>query len=107
MTITVEDLELDVTIGILDFERNSKQKVIVETKINYNYTEKSFVNYIDVIRIIETLLKTKDYHLLEDAILDIGENILSKYPQIVSLYLKISKPDIVKNGVVGVSKVWN
>jgi dihydroneopterin aldolase len=107
MTIEIEALELDVTIGILDFERKSKQKVIVETKINYNYTEDFFVNYVDIIGIIENLLKTNNYYLLEEAILDIGENLLSRYPKIVSLYLKISKPDIVKNGVVSVSKVWN
>jgi len=107
MRIEIEQLEFDVTIGILDFERNSKQKVIVETKINYNYTNNNFIDYIDIIGIIENLLKREKYYLLEDAILDIGENILSKYPKIVSLYLKISKPDIVKNGVVGISKLWN
>ena len=107
MTILIEKLELDVTIGILDFERNSKQKVIVETKINYNYAKDYFIDYTQIISLIENLLETKKYYLLEEAILDIGENILSKYPQIVSLYLKISKPDIVKNGVVGISKLWN
>jgi len=107
MTILIEDLELEVIIGILDFERKSKQKVIIETKINYNYTEDYFIDYVEVISIIENLLKTKKYYLLEEAILDIGENILSTYPKIVSLYLKISKLDIVKNGVVGISKSWN
>jgi len=107
MTILIENLELDVIIGILDFERNSKQKVIVETKINYNYANNYFIDYTEVVSLIENLLEGRKYYLLEEAILDIGENILSKYPQIVSLYLKISKPDIVKNGVVGVSKLWN
>jgi len=107
MRILIENLELDVIIGILDFERKSKQKVIIEIKIDYNYSRDYFIDYVEVISIIENLLKTKKYYLLEEAILDIGENILTNYSQIVSLYLKISKPDIVKNGVVGISKLWN
>ncbi|SFV61973.1 Dihydroneopterin aldolase [hydrothermal vent metagenome] len=107
MTIYIEKLTLDVIIGILDFERTSKQTVIVETKINYNYTENQFINYAIVINQIEHLLKEKQYKLLEEALEDIGSYILEAYPQIISLYLKILKPNIIKNASVAVSKVWN
>jgi dihydroneopterin aldolase len=105
--ILIEDLELDIIIGILDFERKNRQKVVVNVKIEYQYKKESFIDYVDIINIIETLLLKNRYYLLEDAILEIGDNILDRYLNIKSLYLKIVKPDIIKNGTVGVSKLWN
>jgi len=99
-------LETDIIIGILDFERISKQTVIVETKINYNYTEESFIDYSIILNRIETLLIEKKYRLIEEAIDEIGKTILRDYPQIVSLYLKISKPNIIPNASVALSKKW-
>jgi len=106
MTIHIERLTLNVIIGILDFERTSKQKVIVETKINYNYTEEQFIDYTSVINIIENSLKEQRYRLLEDALNSIGAKIINDFPQIVSLYIKISKPDIITNASVALSKEW-
>jgi len=106
MTIHIENLTIDTIIGILDFERTSKQTVIVETKINYNYTENCFIDYATVINQIENLLIKKEYKLIEDAIEDIGNSILRDYPQINSLYLKISKPNIIPNASVAISKTW-
>jgi len=100
MTIEIEALTIDTVIGILDFERTLKQTVIVETKINYNYTKESFIDYSYIIKKIETLLKKREYGLLEEAVDDIGSSIISDYPQINSLYLRISKPNIIKNATV-------
>ena len=107
MTIHIEELTLDTIIGILDFERNSKQKVIIETKINYNYSNNHFINYAMVIEDIETCLYQKEYTLLEEALSDISNVLLNKYVQIEYLYLKISKPNIIKNAVVSLSDAWN
>jgi dihydroneopterin aldolase len=107
MTIHIEELRLDTIIGILDFERTSKQKVVVETKINYFYTKEKFIDYSIVINMIETLLKEKKYGLVESALDDIGERLLKSFPEIVSLFIKISKPDIIKNASVALSKSWS
>jgi dihydroneopterin aldolase len=106
MTIHIEELTVDVIIGILDFERTSKQKVIVEAKINYTYTEKQFIDYTIIIKIVENMLKEKKYRLLEEALNDIGDNIIVNFPQIISLYIKISKPNIITNASVALSKEW-
>ena len=106
MTIHIERLTLDVIIGILDFERTSKQKVVVETKINYNYTKEKFIDYTSVINIIENLLKKEKYRLLEDALNEIGGKIIDDFPDIILLYIKISKPDIITNASVALSKEW-
>ncbi len=104
--IHIEDLTINTIIGILDFERVSKQRVIVNIEIIYNYIDKSFIDYSLVIIQIEELFYKKKYKLLEEAIESIGSNLISLYPQITSLYIKISKPDIIKNASVSLSKEW-
>ncbi len=105
--IHIEDLTINTIIGILDFERVSKQRVIVNLEIIYNYIDKFFIDYSLVIKEIEELFYKKEYRLLEEAIDDIGSNLISHYPKITSLYIKISKPDIIKNASVSLSKEWN
>ena len=105
--IHIEDLNINTIIGILDFERVSKQRVIVNMEIIYNYIDKSFIDYSIVIKEIEELFNKNRYRLLEEAIDSIGSNLISLYPQITSLYIKISKPDIIKNASVSLSKEWN
>ncbi len=105
--IHIEDLTINTIIGILDFERVSKQRVIVNLEIIYNYIDKFFIDYSLVIKEIEELFYKKEYRLLEEAIDDIGSNLISLYPKITSLYIKISKPDIIKNASVSLSKEWN
>jgi len=107
MTIHIEKLTIDTIIGILDFERNSKQKVVIETKINYNYVENHFINYAMVIKDIEKCLYEREYELLENALDDISRVLLKNYSQIETLYLKISKPDIIANAIVSLSDEWN
>ena len=106
MRIHIEELSINTIIGILDFERTLKQTVIVEIRIDYDYSDKSFIDYSIVINRVETMLNSKEYGLLEDAIEDIGSSLISDYPQINRLYLKISKPDIIKNASVALSKEW-
>ena len=103
MTIHIEDLEISAIIGILDFERIKKQTVIVDVRINYTYQENQFINYAEVISIIETMIISKKYKLLEDAVLDIQEKIVTRYAQINTFHLKISKPNIIKNANVALS----
>lgn len=107
MTIHIEELTIDTIIGILDFERNIKQKVIIETRINYNHTENQFINYATVIKDIEKCLYEREYLLLEDALNDISHVLFKNYSQMEELYLKISKPDIIKNATVSLSAEWN
>jgi len=103
MTIHIEELEIVAILGILDFERIKKQRIIVDTHIDYYYKENQFINYAEVISMIETMIISNKYKLLEDALNDISKKILEHYPQIIKLKLKISKPDIIKNARVALS----
>jgi len=106
MTIHIEQLEILAIIGILDFERVEPQKVVVDLSIKYPYKKDRFINYAEVIDLIQKMIIEKKYELLEDALNEIQCSIVEKYPQIINLKLKISKPNIIKNANVALSLEW-
>ena len=104
MTIHIEELTFECIIGILDFERVTPQKVIINLEIEYNFEQDNFIDYVDIIKLIEEQMIEKKYGLLETAIEELTQKIISKYSKITKLNLKISKPNIIKNAKVSISK---
>ncbi len=107
MTIHIEDLTFDVIIGLLDFERDRPQRIIINLEASYEYKEGQFIDYADIVLLIQNELKEKRYELLEDALLGLKELLSTTYPQMQTLFLKISKPDILPQCTVSLSKTWN
>jgi len=107
MTIHIEDLTFDVIIGLLDFERDRPQRIIINLEASYEYKEGQFIDYADMVLLLENELKEKRYELLEEALLGLKELLSTTYPQLQTLFLKISKPDILPQCTVSLSKTWN
>jgi len=106
MTIHIEELTLSSIIGILDFERVTPQPIVVDILIDYYYIDNNFINYADVISLVEELIKIQEYELLEDALNEIQEKLLHTYQNIKKLTLKISKPEIINHANVAISTQW-
>jgi len=106
MTIHIEDLTFDVIIGLLDFERDKPQRVIINMLASYEYNNQDFIDYADIVFLIQTELKEKRYALLEDALLGLKSLIVHTYPHIRTLTLKIAKPDILPQTTVALSHSW-
>ncbi len=107
MTIHIEDLTFDVIIGLLDFERERPQRVIINLQASYDYSDDQFIDYADMVLLIQNELKEKRYELLENALLGLKDVLSTAYPQLQTLSLKISKPDILPQCTVSLSKTWN
>jgi dihydroneopterin aldolase len=99
--ILIENLEFEAIIGILEFERKNKQKLMVNCEIEYE-KKQNFIDYAEVCNLIEKTIKEEKFKLLEDAVDKIEKKLLHKYSQMKSLKLKIQKPQILKNALVGV-----
>ena len=106
MTIYIDDLQFDVIIGLLDFERDRPQRVIIDLEASYAYSNEDFINYADMVFLIQNELKEKRYKLLEEALLGLKERLYTAYPQLKTLQLKIAKPDILKECSVALSHSW-
>ena len=107
MTIHIEDLTFDVIIGLLDFERDKPQRVIINLEASYDYSDDKFIDYADMVLFIQNELKEKRYKLLENALLGLKELLYTSYPHLQTLSIKISKPDILPECTVSLSKTWN
>ena len=106
MNIHIEALEFDVIIGLLDFERDRPQRVIIDLEASYDYSDEEFIDYADMVFLIQKELKEKRYKLLEEALLGVKTLLSTTYPQIQTLRLKISKPDILPQCSVALSNSW-
>lgn len=107
MQIHIEALTFHTIIGLLDFERDRPQRVIVDLEASYDYADENFIDYADMVMLIQTELHEKKYTLLEDALLGIKERLSRTYPQLISLRLKIAKPDIMPECSVALSNRWD
>ena len=106
MTIHIDALTLDVIIGLLDFEREKQQRVIIDLEAEYAYKDEDFIDYADITLLIENELRSERYKLLEEAIIGIKTLLCFTYPQLKTLKLKITKPDILKQCQVAISHSW-
>lgn len=102
MKIEISNLTFKCIIGILDFERIKKQKVILNISFEYDFSKDLFIDYSEISNLIKLVMKKEKFLLLEDAILHL-ENLLNNSYQISNLYIKISKPNILKNCIVSLS----
>lgn len=105
MTIEIEEFRFDTIIGLLDFERVKKQQVIINLKASYRYSKDNFIDYVQICNTIKESMQNKKYKLLEDALEDLKSKLFKEF-SIDSLYLKISKPDILKDCIVSLSNSW-
>ena len=102
MKIEISDLTFNCIIGILDFERIKKQKVIINISFEYEYSKDLFIDYSEISTLVKKTMKEQKFLLLEDAILYI-ESLLQNNYKIHNLKIKISKPNILKNCIVSLS----
>ncbi len=78
-------------IGILDFERRKKQKIIIKLKAKAN----EFLNYAEVITKIKTWYKKEEFYTLEESLDFVSLNLKKDFPNLTNLNIKIFKPHII------------
>ncbi|WP_456469786.1 dihydroneopterin aldolase [Caminibacter sp.] len=100
-TIVIEELTFKAILGILEKERNEEQLVVVDCEISYPQ-KVDYVDYSKVCDVIQNMIIKNRYSLIEDAVDDIEKKLKELFPQMKELYLKITKPEILKNALVGV-----
>ena len=103
MNVSIEDLTFKTIIGILPFERVTKQKVIVTLHFQYKFKkdQKDFVDYSHVANMAKLIIKKEKFLLIEDAIIYLQRALKNEF-NISKLQIKISKPDILKDCLVSV-----
>lgn len=101
MKIRITDLTFDTIIGILDFERQTPQRVVVDCTIDY---EGEYVDYSVVREIIVQTVQKEAFGLIEEALPVVTKKIHDVFPQIRTVCLCIAKPDILDDCTVSVEE---
>ncbi len=104
MTVEVRDLTFECIIGILPFERETPQNVIVDLTADYEYRNGTFLDYARVAAEVKRRMHERKFELVEEALLDVSAHLKTLFPQIKRLDLSISKPDILPDCRVCVTK---
>ncbi len=101
MKIFIKNLTCKAILGILESERTQAQNIIIDAKIKYDFDTKHFIDYAQVAKSMQDLMQKEKFLLIEDALENIVATLKQKFPTIKQITLKISKPDILDNCVVG------
>ena len=105
LKVNINDLTFECIIGILEEERTTPQRVIIDISFEYYFKEdgSNLVDYAQVAKYIEDIMVEKKFRLIEDAILFLRKAIRNRY-EIVNFKIKIAKPDILNNCIVSVEE---
>lgn len=103
MTVEIRDLTFECIIGILDFERTTPQRVVVDATMEYAYSG-DFLDYAAVAAEIRKTMQERRFQLIEEALAALNGVLKAQFSMIKSLSLTISKPDILPDCRVCVSQ---
>lgn len=101
MKIHINELTFEAIVGVLDFERQKAQKVIVDFECSYNYTEE-YLDYSKIVNFIKNDIVNSRYEVLEEACISLSRKLRENFKEIENLKMKITKPDIISSAKVGV-----
>ena len=102
MKIKIENLTFNCIIGILPFEREKEQRVIINCSFKYDYKNQNFIDYSEVVSLIKKIMIKNRFELIEDALERVHKKLKSKY-LIKKLKITIKKPDILADCEVSIT----
>jgi dihydroneopterin aldolase len=106
VTIYIEALSFETIIGILPFEREAPQRLIIDITIEYTYATDCFINYAEVAQAVMEHVQKEQFLLLEEALGSLKCLLKHRYKAMKSLTIKLTKPDILNDCQVAVSENW-
>ena len=102
-TVFIKDLTIEMSAGIYDHEKASKQRVIINITLNVdcnaNKTLSSIddvVSYEDITNKVRKIALEKHYDLLEE-LAELLASACLKNQYVHQAHIRIEKPDIIKD----------
>jgi dihydroneopterin aldolase len=102
--IHIEGLEVSALIGVYDWERKHQQRLIVDVELSADLSEaaltddvKYTLNYAQISQGISDFAAQSQFKLIEALASHMVDWLLQSFPNLKSVRLKLSKPDILAN----------
>jgi len=104
--VLIRNLQLDVLIGVYDFERLAPQRIIFDVDLHTDCRPAGLsdnvvdaVNYAQVTEVITKISVDSEYQLLEALAEDVATQMLAQFSKVSCINITIHKPDIMPNDV--------
>ncbi len=101
-SIALSELCVNCIIGILNYERENPQNLLIDVDIQYNFQKavqteniQETIDYTVLAKSVENLLIEKKYLLIETAAENLVDMIHQMWPMIQSCQICIKKPQAV------------
>lgn len=102
--IHIEQLEVLSLIGVYDWERKYKQRLLVDIELQADLfiaaqsdNVEDTLNYAQVAQTVIEIAKQSEFKLIEALASHLVDCILQTFPLVKIVKLKLSKPDILAN----------
>ena len=89
-------LKFSCIIGILPFEREKKQKIVLKLTAK----SEEFLDYATLCAWLKNTYKKQKFKLLEESLEFIARELKKMHPKLRFLKITVSKPKIIKNAKV-------
>lgn len=103
--ISIKDFKINTIIGILDFERENKQTIIID--IDVIYKNINILDYSILHDLIIDIFNKNQFYYLEDAIKYTIDLIKLNFKHLIKIDMTIKKPNIFSDCIVSVNKIIN
>lgn len=104
--VIIRNLQCAVLIGVYDFERDEKQRVIFDIDCfvdnqpaGLSDNVEDTVDYAAVVALVEQICATTQYFLLEALAEHVAREVLAQFSKVDGLQITLYKPDIMPNDV--------
>lgn len=92
-------IEFKCIIGILEFERKKKQRIIVKIRAKSD----EFLDYAQILKLTKKHYKKQKFHTLEESLESTSLRLKENFPSLDFIKISAFKPEIIKNAEVGAS----
>lgn len=103
MQIALKHCKTSAIIGIYPHERSTPQTILFEAVLEYEFNGQSYIDYSEIVKIINTTLQNGEFLLLEDAIENIENILFSTFSALQTITISLCKPAVLEIGEIWVS----
>lgn len=97
MKTIIKGFKFKTIIGCLDFEKEHEQLI----NLDIEYESNDIIDYRLIMQEIELIYKYGKFEFVEESIKTAFEKLKLKFPNLISVKIKIIKPQALKNCKVG------
>ncbi|MFV0481718.1 MAG: dihydroneopterin aldolase [Campylobacteraceae bacterium] len=103
ITLHIKDLEFFTIIGILEKERTTPQKVVINAKFKIKYKKDKLVDYVQICELIKETFNKKKFITVEESLLHVSKKLYKNFSLIKNIDIEILKPNALNFAKVGAS----